>query len=83
MSSETAAHRITFLDTLRNREFRAIYIAQALSMLGNQLALVSVALLLYSRTHSALLSALTYAVGYAPWVLGGPVLAAYADRGAR
>jgi diguanylate cyclase (GGDEF)-like protein len=80
MSSETAAHRITFLDTLRNREFRAIYIAQALSMLGNQLALVSVALLLYSRTHSALLSALTYAVGYAPWVLGGPVLAAYADR---
>jgi predicted MFS family arabinose efflux permease len=80
MSSETAAQRITFLDTLRNREFRAIYIAQALSMLGNQLALVSVALLLYSRTHSALLSALTYAVGYAPWVLGGPVLAAYADR---
>jgi diguanylate cyclase (GGDEF)-like protein len=80
MSSETAARRITFLDTLRNREFRAIYIAQALSMLGNQLALVSVALLLYSRTHSALLSALTYAVGYAPWVLGGPVLAAYADR---
>jgi diguanylate cyclase (GGDEF)-like protein len=80
MSSETAARRITFLDTLRNREFRAIYIAQALSTLGNQLALVSVALLLYSRTHSALLSALTYAVGYAPWVLGGPVLAAYADR---
>jgi diguanylate cyclase (GGDEF)-like protein len=80
MSSETAARRITFRDTLRNREFRAIYIAQSLSTLGNQLALVSVALLLYSRTHSALLSALTYAVGYAPWVLGGPVLAAYADH---
>jgi diguanylate cyclase (GGDEF)-like protein len=81
MSSETqATRRITFLDTLHNREFRAMYIAQALSMVGNQLALVSVAILLYSRTHSALLSALTYAVGYAPWVLGGPVLAAYADR---
>jgi diguanylate cyclase (GGDEF)-like protein len=81
MSSETqAARRITFLDTLRNREFRAMYVAQALSMLGNQLALVSVAILLYSRTHSALISALTYAVGYAPWVLGGPVLAAVADR---
>jgi diguanylate cyclase (GGDEF)-like protein len=81
MSSETqATGRITFLDTLRNPEFRAMYIGQALSMVGNQLALVSVAILLFSRTHSPLLSALTYAVGYAPWVLGGPVLAAFADR---
>jgi predicted MFS family arabinose efflux permease len=80
MSETQAARRITFRDTLRNSEFRAIYVAQAFSMVGNQLALVSVALLLYSRTHSALLSALTYAVGFAPWVLGGPVLAGFADR---
>jgi diguanylate cyclase (GGDEF)-like protein len=80
MSETQVVRRITFRDTLRNREFRAMYFAQAFSMVGNQLALVSVAILLYSRTHSALLSALTYAVGYAPWVLGGPVLASYADR---
>lgn len=80
MSETQAARRITFRDTLRNREFRAMYFAESLSMVGNQLALVAVALLVYSRTHSALYSALTYAVGYAPWLLVGPILSAYADR---
>ncbi len=54
MTETQAPRRITFRDTLRNREFRAMYFAESLSMVGNQLALVAVALLLYSRTHSAL-----------------------------
>jgi MFS family permease len=36
--------------------------------------------LVYQRTESALLSAITFAISYLPWVLGGPVLAALADR---
>src|SRR5919206_2062915 len=36
--------------------------------------------LVYQRTDSPLLSALTFALGYLPWLLGGPVLAALADR---
>jgi MFS family permease len=34
----------------------------------------------YQRTDSALLSAVTFAISYLPWLVGGPVLAALADR---
>jgi MFS family permease len=36
--------------------------------------------LVYRRTNSPLLSALTFAIGFLPWLLGGPVLSALADR---
>jgi MFS family permease len=36
--------------------------------------------LVYQRTSSPLLSALTFAIGYLPWLLGGPLLSAFADR---
>jgi MFS family permease len=36
--------------------------------------------LVYQRTESALLSAFTFAISYLPWLVGGPVLAALADR---
>ena len=37
-------------------------------------------MLVYQRTDSTLLSAATFAISYLPWILGGPVLAALADR---
>jgi MFS family permease len=36
--------------------------------------------LVYQRTASPLLSALTFAIGHLPWLLGGPFLATIADR---
>jgi MFS family permease len=36
--------------------------------------------LVYQRTASPLLSALTFAIGHLPWLLGGPLLSAFADR---
>jgi MFS family permease len=41
---------------------------------------VALTVLVYHRTESALLSAITFAISYLPWLLGGPVLAALADR---
>ena len=41
---------------------------------------MALTVLVYQRTDSALLSAVTFAVSYLPWLLGGPVLAALADR---
>ncbi|MDQ1746500.1 MAG: hypothetical protein QOD07_763 [Frankiaceae bacterium] len=80
MSAEGSARRVTFGDVLANPEFRAMYVAQALSVVGDQLARLAVAGLVYSRSHSALLTALTFAISYLPWALGGPLLAGYADR---
>jgi MFS family permease len=36
--------------------------------------------LVYQRTSSPLLSALTFAIGHLPWLLGGPFLSTIADR---
>jgi MFS family permease len=41
---------------------------------------VALTVLVYQRTSSPLLSALTFAISYLPWLLGGPVLSALADR---
>ena len=45
---------------LANREFRAMYVAQALSVVGDQLARIAVALIVFSRSHSALLTAVSF-----------------------
>src|SRR6058998_1801398 len=80
MSEPATGRRVTFRDVLGNREFRAMYAAQALSVVGDQLARIAVAFLVFGRSHSALLTAISYAVSYLPWVIGGPLLAGYADR---
>jgi len=61
-------------------EWRALWLAQAISLLGDQLARVAIAWLVFRDTGSALLTATVYAVTYLPWVVGGPLLGSFADR---
>src|SRR5262249_25592957 len=68
----------TYREVFAVGEFRALWLAQALSFIGDQLAQVALAVLVYARTHDALLTALTYALTYLPPILGGPVLSARA-----
>ncbi len=49
-------------------------------MLGDQVARVALSVLVYERTRSAALTALTYAMTYLPSVVGGPLLSGLADR---
>jgi Major Facilitator Superfamily len=72
--------RATFRDVFAVREFRAVFFAELLSVAGDRLALVALTLLVYDRTRSPLLTAITYAAGYLPWVIGGLFLAGLADR---
>jgi diguanylate cyclase (GGDEF)-like protein len=72
--------RATFRDVLAVPEFRALYVAQLLSVMGDQLARIAVAWIVFSRTQSAFLTGLSYAVTYIPWIVGGPALSIYADR---
>ena len=62
------------------REFRPLFGSYLLSTIGDELARVALTVLVYQRTDSALLSAITFAISYLPWLVGGPVLAALADR---
>jgi MFS family permease len=62
------------------REFRALWLSEVLSVVGDRLALVALTLFVYDRTKSPLLAAATYAAGYVPWVIGGFFLGTIADR---
>lgn len=70
----------TFGDALRVREFRAVFFAQLLSELGDQLARVALSVLVYRASNSPLLTALAYALTYLPAAVGGPLLGPIADR---
>lgn len=61
-------------------EFRALFAAQLLSVLGDQFARVALAVLVFSRTGSAGLAALAYALTLLPDLVGGPLLSGLADR---
>jgi len=72
--------RATFRDVFAIPEFRALWFSEILSVAGDRLALVALTLLVYQHTGSPLLTALAYAAGYLPWVIGGLFLADVADR---
>ena len=62
------------------REFRPLFGTFLLSTAGDELARVALTVLVYERTSSPLLSSLTFAIGHLPWLIGGPLLSAFADR---
>ena len=70
----------TFGDVVRVPEFRAIWLADAQSIAGDQIARVSLAILVFQRTNSTGLTALVYALTYIPAIVGGALLAGIADR---
>ncbi|WP_242610930.1 MFS transporter [Blastococcus saxobsidens] len=61
-------------------EFRPLFGTYLLSAAGDELARVALTVLVYARTDSPLLAALTFAIGYLPWLFGGPLLSVLADR---
>jgi MFS family permease len=72
--------RATFRDVFAVREFRILWFSEVLSVVGDRLALVAITLLVFYHTGSPLLTAMAYAAGYIPWVIGALFLADLADR---
>jgi predicted MFS family arabinose efflux permease len=61
-------------------EFRAIFAADVVSMLGTVVAAVALTVLVYQRTGSPAMAASVMALAFVPQVLGGTLLGAAADR---
>jgi MFS family permease len=82
VSHETrSAHRpASFREVFAGPEYRAIYAASTLSWIGDYLAKAAVTALVYRQTGSVTASAATFAISFLPWAVGGPVLAALAER---
>ena len=74
------ARRPSYLQALGHREFAALFTARLLSDWGDNLARVAIASLVLSRTGSALLTAVSFAVSFLPGVFGQALLGPYADR---
>jgi MFS family permease len=65
---------------LRVGEFNAVAATSLISILGDSAAYLAVTVLVYQRTGSSLLSALTFSVAFVPYLFGGVLLSALVDR---
>src|SRR5580692_6562094 len=78
--TQARSDEIGFRAVFAVAEFRALWGAQLLSVVGDQLARVALTVLVYDQTRSALLAAVAYAASIVPVFLGGILLSGVADR---
>ncbi len=70
----------TYRAALRVAEFDAIAGSTFISILGDSAAYLALTVLVYERTGSSLLAALTFSIGFLPYLVGGTMLSALVDR---
>jgi MFS family permease len=75
--------RVGFREVLAVDEYRSLFSAQCFSVLGDRIAAIALAVLVFDRSHSPLLAAAVYAATYLPYVVASPPLSALADRMSR
>lgn len=75
-SSKTGTYRAA----LAVGEFRAIALGFLISILGDSAAALAVTVLMYQRTGSSLLAALTWVCAFAPYLIGGTLFSGLIDR---
>jgi len=63
-----------------NREFSALFVAHVISLLGDVVAAVALTVLVYEKTGSPALAALTFSLVFLPYIFGGVLLSALVDR---
>lgn len=80
MTEQIASRGLGYRAVFAYREFRALWLAELLSMIGDQFARVALSLLVFDRTGSALLTGLAYGATYVPTMLGGLFMGRLADR---
>jgi MFS family permease len=70
----------TYTEVFANREFRVLFGSFALLVAGDQVKMLALSALVYARTGSPGLSAVTYTLGFLPYIVGGTFLLSLADR---
>ncbi|WP_406401151.1 MFS transporter [Streptomyces uncialis] len=71
---------VGYREVFRVREFRWVFMAHLFSLLGVVVSEIALTVLVYRLTGSPFLSALAFALGMLPYVIGGTLLAGIADR---
>src|SRR5690348_3922043 len=79
-SAPEPGRRASYREVLGQREFRIIFVADIVSLLGNVVAAVALTVLVYQQTRSPALAASVMALSFLPYLIGGTLLGAAADR---
>ena len=80
MTPHPTVHRPGFRQVLAVREYRVLWLVSIQSSLGDQIARVALAVLVFDRTRSGLATATVYALTFLPAVAGNVLLGPLADR---
>jgi MFS family permease len=76
----TTAQATTYQSVFAAREFRVLFAAQLMYVLGFEFEILGLSVLVYAQTRSAFLTALAFGTGFAPQALGGALFTSLADR---
>jgi MFS family permease len=69
-----------YLDALAVGEFRSLFAAYTVSMLGDIVAAVALTVLVYQRTASPFLAGVTFTLAFVPYLFSGALLSSLVDR---
>ena len=69
-----------YLDAFAVGEFRALFAAYTVSMLGDIVAAVALTVLVFQRTGSPFLAGVTFTLAFVPYLFSGALLSSLVDR---
>ena len=72
--------RTTYRSVFAAAEFRVLFAAMAMYVLGFQFEILGLSVLVFAQTKSAFLTALAFSMGFAPQAVGGALFTSLADR---
>src|SRR5437764_10222483 len=74
------AERTTYGSVFAAGEFRVLFAALLMYVLGFQFEILGLSVLVYAQTRSPFLAALAFGTGFAPQAVGGALFTSLADR---
>jgi MFS family permease len=75
-----SAARTTYRSVFAAGEFRVLFAAQLMYVLGFEFEILGLSVLVYAQTRSAFWAALAFGTGFAPQAIGGALFTSLADR---
>jgi MFS family permease len=75
-----SAPRTTYRSVFAAGEFRVLFAAQLMYVLGFELEILGLSVLVYAQTRSPFWAALAFGTGFAPQAIGGALFTSLADR---
>jgi predicted MFS family arabinose efflux permease len=76
----TATARTTYRSVFAAGEFRVLFAALLMYVLGFEFEILGLSVLVYAQTRSPLWTALAFSMGFAPQAVGGALFTSLADR---